>query len=173
MILIVGGSGSGKSAYAEQKASEVAGAKKLYYCATMVVDGEEGLLRAERHRKQRQGKGFCTIERGRDIAGLAAEVSGGVVLLECLSNLVANEMFVEDTIYAPFDVAQKVYREIRCLEGCTAELVIVTNNVFEDGICYDRVTLQYLEALAAVNRMLAKEADTVTEIVAGIPLTVK
>ncbi len=173
MILIVGGSASGKSAYAEQTAIEAAGARKLYYCATMQIDGEEGLARARKHQKQRQGKGFCTIERGRDIAGLAGRISGGVVLLECLSNLVANEMFAGDVIYAPLAVAQKVYREICCLNECAAGLVIVTNNVFEDGIVYDRATMRYLEALAAVNCMLAKEADTVTEIVAGIPLTVK
>ena len=62
--LIIGGSGSGKSEYAENQA--VLLSKKedlsLYYIATMKPFGEEGKRRVERHRRLRSGKGFFTIE---------------------------------------------------------------------------------------------------------------
>ena len=61
MILITGGSGSGKSAYGEKRILE-AGEMTRYYIATMEVFGEEGRKKVERHKMLRQGKGFITIE---------------------------------------------------------------------------------------------------------------
>ena len=58
-----GGSGSGKSAFAEQKAVSLAAGGELVYLATMQVYGEEGKKKVERHRQLRRGKGFETIER--------------------------------------------------------------------------------------------------------------
>ena len=48
-------------------------------------------------------------------------------------------------------------------------LVIVTNNVFEDGMIYDDSTMEYIEALGRINERLAAEADEVVEVVAGFP----
>ena len=64
MILVTGGSGSGKSAYAEELAVSLttAGGQR-YYLATMQPFGEEGRRRIERHKKLREGKGFLTIEQ--------------------------------------------------------------------------------------------------------------
>lgn len=66
MILITGGSGSGKSAYGEKRILE-AGEMTRYYIATMEVFGEEGRKKVERHKKLRQGKGFITIESPKDV----------------------------------------------------------------------------------------------------------
>ena len=51
-----------------------------------------------------------------------------------------------------------------------AHLLIVTNNVFEDGISYEETTAEYIEAMGQVNERLAAMADTVIEVVAGIPV---
>lgn len=51
--------------------------------------------------------------------------------------------------------------------------MIVSNNVFEDGIAYDASTLRYIEALGRINTRLADLADHVLEVVVGIPVTVK
>lgn len=45
MILVIGGSGSGKSAYAEKVALECQKEKRHFYLATMHVFGEEGQKR--------------------------------------------------------------------------------------------------------------------------------
>lgn len=66
MILITGGSGSGKSAYGEKRILE-AGEMTRYYIATMEVFGEEGRKKVERHKMLRQGKGFITIESPKDV----------------------------------------------------------------------------------------------------------
>ena len=61
--LIFGGSGSGKSEYAEKLSCELAQKNEKYYIATMIPYGEEGKKRVERHKKLREGKDFYTIDR--------------------------------------------------------------------------------------------------------------
>ena len=90
LTLIIGGSGSGKSAFAERLSA--AAGPGGFYLATMEPFGEEGRARIARHRAQRGALGFLTVERYTDLAG-AQIPPGADVLLEDLSNLLANEMF--------------------------------------------------------------------------------
>ena len=207
ITLITGGSGSGKSAYAEKyicHASNEKGFKKKYYIATMQVFDDEGQRKIDRHRRLRAGKGFITIEQPRDIKDAVSKLqsesslkTGRLALLECMSNLVANEMFppvdASDTKEAgvkkealdepenmrDYDntiisrVSKKVLKDVSILSENVAELVIVTNNVFEDGVCYDESTMNYIKAMGIVNRGLAAMAESVVEVVAGIPVEVK
>jgi adenosylcobinamide kinase/adenosylcobinamide-phosphate guanylyltransferase len=94
-------------------------------------------------------------------------------LLECVSNLAANEMFGRKAALPAGEVAQKVSADILTLAGQLDMLVVVSNNVFEDGVKYDETTAAYLEALGRINVRLAAAADAVTEVVAGIPVAVK
>lgn len=207
ITLITGGSGSGKSAYAEKyicHASNKKGFKEKYYIATMQVFDDEGQRKIDRHRRLRAGKGFITIEQPRDIKDAVSKLqsesslkTGRAALLECMSNLVANEMFppadasdtkeaggkkealdepenmrdYENTLISR--VSKKVLKEVSILSENVAELVIVTNNVFEDGVCYDESTMNYIKAMGTVNRGLAAMAESVVEVVAGIPVAVK
>ena len=94
MILITGGSASGKSAFAEDKLLSF-GDKKRYYLATMAVWDEECRERIRRHRIERSGKGFSTIEKPVDLKDVSLP-GGSAALLECVSNLTANELFREE-----------------------------------------------------------------------------
>ena len=177
MILVTGGSGSGKSAYAEGRLTDYR--KRGYhavYLATMQAGGEEGKRRVERHRAMRAGKGFRTVEQPRDLASCIPAICGrnpAAVLLECVSNLVANEMFAAGVARGAKETAEKVLAETALLEEETGALIAVTCNVFEDGYRYDADTEAYLYALGAVNRGLAARAEEVIEVVAGIPVRVK
>ena len=207
ITLITGGSGSGKSAYAEKyicHASKEKGCKEKYYIATMQVFDDEGQRKIDRHRRLRAGKGFITIEQPRDIQDAVSKLqsenclkTGRSALLECMSNLVANEMFppvaASDIQAAEAEketlddlenmkdyentgisrVSKKVLKDVSILSENVAELVIVTNNVFEDGVCYDESTMNYIKAMGIVNRGLAAMAESVVEVVAGIPVEVK
>ena len=207
ITLITGGSGSGKSAYAEKYICHVSnekGCKEKYYIATMQVFDDEGQRKIDRHRRLRAGKGFITIEQPRDIKKAVEKLqsenclkTGRSALLECMSNLVANEMFPlvdasgiqaaeakKEALDAPENmkdyetaqisrVSKKVLKEVSILSENVAELVIVTNNVFEDGVCYDESTMNYIKAMGIVNRGLAAMAEHVVEVVAGIPVAVK
>ena len=207
ITLITGGSGSGKSAYAEKyicHASNEKGCKEKYYIATMQVFDDEGQRKIDRHRRLRAGKGFITIEQPRDIQDAVSKLqsenclkTGRSALLECMSNLVANEMFPpvdasdikeaggkKEALDEPenmrdYDntlislVSKKVLKDVSILSENVAELVIVTNNVFEDGVSYDESTMNYIKAMGIVNRGLAAMAESVVEVVAGIPVAVK
>lgn len=170
--LITGGSGSGKSEYAETLAVELAKKEQLplYYIATMVPYGEEGHRRVERHRKLRAGKGFETIECFVNLKEQELP-EPGVVLLECLSNLTANEMFEENG--AGERTVEEILQGMESLRGRCVHLVTVTNDIFSDGLHYDETTEQYQRRLGILNQKLAREADRVTEVVCGIPLLVK
>jgi adenosylcobinamide kinase/adenosylcobinamide-phosphate guanylyltransferase len=177
MILILGGSGSGKSAFAEKKIKHISDKNKLkmYYLATMKVYGEREEKIVEDHRKMRAGKGFETIEQPEDIVQCLGKMEGGknAALLECMSNLAANEMFKDGKIVSEDDVVSKVCGGISELDKNLEELVIVSNNIFNDGVPYDDVTLSYIRSLAKINAFLAGKADEVWETVAGIPIKLK
>ena len=64
--LIFGGAACGKSAYGERLACALPRQGKLVYLATMEPVGEEAQARIRRHREQRAGKGFVTLERPRN-----------------------------------------------------------------------------------------------------------
>ena len=192
ITLVTGGSGSGKSAYAESLLSSCEGMR--YYIATMQIYDAEGEKKVERHRKLRAGKGFLTIESPINVgkiefvcAGKAEQaqyrqeaemkVQGNAekksALLECMSNLTANEMFTKDGIKSAEEVVGKIVSEIQTLSQKLDNLVIVTNNVFEDGVIYDAGTMEYLRALGRINAALARLADRVAEVVVGIPVELK
>ena len=168
LYLITGGSGSGKSAYAESCMDDFEGPK--YYIATMQIFDAEGEKKIERHRRLRQGKGFLTIEQPVDLAKIELCGNG---LLECMSNLVANEMFRDGKMLEAENVTAKILADVNHLRAQMNNLVIVTNNVFEDGMTYDTGTMEYLKALGTINTALAEMAEVVIEVVVGIPLTVK
>ena len=167
--LITGGSGSGKSAFAEEQVLN-AGEGQRIYIATMIPYGEEGKQRVERHRQLRKEKNFETIECYKNLASLKVP-QNSVVLLECMSNLVANEIFEPDGAHEK--TVEAVREGISGLMNQTQRLFVVTNEIFSDGIEYDPDTMRYLEYLGKVNQELAVLADQVTEVVYGIPVNVK
>lgn len=176
MVLILGGSGSGKSLYAEETAVSLAQTDmKKYYLATMQVFDEEGKKKVERHRRLRKDKGFFTIEQPTVISGALEKMEEGerTVLLECISNLAANEMFSKGKAEAANLVIENITRDIKLLKERTTNLVVVSNNVFEDGVIYDEMTMKYIQAMGKINRELAGLADRVVEVAVGIPVTVK
>ncbi len=186
--IVYGGSASGKSSYAESFAMSLQGEGRLLYIATMYpykwntteIDPET-MQRIERHRAMRADKGFDTVECYRHVEHIVAKRQD-VLLLECMSNLLANEMYLEPDSDAGSDMAEtmspvsnKIVQALIDLSTRVQELVIVTNDVFSDGgsLTYDESTREYVKNLAEINCALARVAETVTEVVCGIPVIVK
>ena len=82
-------------------------------------------------------------------------------------------MFSTDGMREEDAVVTKVVQDMELLAAKLDHLVIVTNNVFEDGISYDAGTMAYLRALGRINAALVKRADRVVEVVVGIPVILK
>ena len=199
IVLVTGGSGSGKSEYAEQLVMRFGDCRR-FYVATMEVFGEEGREKVLRHKRLRRGKGFVTLERQRNVGGLELHGTGErAVLLECVSNLAANEMFgggeteeagqggqelqinraeqesQEKDISPPQadQLADRIFGGICRLSRQADHMVIVTNEVGADGTAYDPYTMEYIRLMGLLNQRLARMADRVVEVVYGIPVVLK
>lgn len=186
MELVTGGSGSGKSAYAEsvicgkhRLLCETTENAPLYYIADMVPYGRETEKKIEAHRKMRAGKGFTTLEWYVDLPGKISapdspELKGSCVLLECVSNLTANEMYepagAQNT---GRDTPESVIKGVRMLKERCAHLVVVTNDVFRESVTDSEEMTAYKGNLGMINRALAEMADQVTEVVFGVPVCIK
>lgn len=165
LILVSGGSASGKSKYAEDLVVQAPAGPRIYVATMQVWDGESR-RRVERHRAMRAGKGFTTEERPTGLGDMPVP-EGAVVLLEDLTNLAANEWF---GLEGPEGAWERVLSGIRGLKEKAACTVVVANELFSDGIRYDKETAEYLGALAKLNRAVAAQADRVYEVVCGFPI---
>lgn len=163
-ILVTGGSGSGKSVWAEKQLGALPAPKKIYI-ATMKVYDEESVRRVERHRAQRRDLDMETVECEKNLGSLRI-AEGSALLLEDIPNLLANEMFDGGR-------PEAIVKDIsQLLRGC-AHAVIVTNDVFADGLRYAEGTDAYMRALARINAELAALCDLVVEVVYSIPVPIK
>ncbi len=182
MELVTGGSGSGKSAYAEDAVfrrheclqRQTGRTAPLFYLATMFPQGRETEEKIAEHRRMREGKGFLTLEWYQDLAGKLGDVpelTGSCILLECASNLTANEMYMEGG--AGERAAEAVVRGIRLMKEACRHLVVVTNEVFSESVPDTAEMENYKKNLARINCALAEMADRVTEVVYGIPVCIK
>lgn len=181
IVFISGGSGSGKSAFAENVAVRLGG--KKIYVATMPVFSEEDQKKVERHHRLRAGKGFTTMERPKALEGLPD--GGETVLIECMSTHTANFLFDPELAH-PLLKEAETKKEIiihdslvRIREELDPILIRKGNTIFVsaetgfDGRSYEPETEIYQRVLAGVNQYLAEHADAVFEVVCGIPVCVK
>ena len=165
LTLVSGGSASGKSEYAESLIL-ASNARPRVYVATMEVWDQESRDRVRRHRDMRKDKGFVTVEAPRNLRQ-AVIPQGGAALLECMSNLCANECFGPDGFEGAYD---RIWRGVCHLIETCEDVVIVTNELFSDGVAYPAETERYLSVLAELNRAIAEKADRVYEVCSGIPV---
>lgn len=166
LAMVLGGAASGKSAYAEQLTMSLSAER--FYIATMQTEDAESDKRIARHRKMRAGKGFITVERQLNLAGLVISHKGGAALLECASTLVGNELSMPGGAAA--DTAAAVYDGVENLLRQGLNLVVVSNNVFGAGGTYTPEMSAYLRQLGLLNRLIASRADLLVEVVCGLPI---
>lgn len=165
--LVIGGAASGKSEYAE---SLITGSEHLprYYIATMEPLDLECRARIEKHRKMRAEKQFLTIECYTGLSALRLPERGSV-LLECLGNLVANEIYSPAGAGTEQGALKAAAEGVEALLAQCRDLVVVSSEVFSAGERYAPGTDVYLRTLAGVHRALAQRADRVCEVVCGLP----
>jgi len=167
-IFISGGAKSGKSLYAERLSLEMR--KKdtpLYYLATMIPVDKEDDARITRHRLQRKGRGFETVEAGRDITAAVGQCDvRGTFLLDSVTALLANDMFTPDG-NVEHSAYKKVSADLTELLGMVNDIVIVSDYIYSDAYQYDDLTEAYRRGLAYIDRQIASLSDVVLEICAG------
>ncbi|MBS7219454.1 MAG: bifunctional adenosylcobinamide kinase/adenosylcobinamide-phosphate guanylyltransferase [Oscillospiraceae bacterium] len=167
--LVLGGSASGKSGWAEDLICALPRTGPMIYLATMEPWGGEAAARIGRHQILRSGKGFSyTVERPRDLAGWDPP-AGSAVLLEDLGNLVANELFSGESP-DPEGAYRRIRQGLDVLMASVQHLVVVSGDLFRDGVDYPTETGVYLDLMARLHQDLAAQANQVIELVCGLPV---
>ena len=179
ITLILGGARSGKSRLALEMASQ---AKTVLFVATASAGDEAMLHRITRHQSERPAH-WRTLEAELhvgdkiDIAFQKEEL----VLIDCITLLVSNVLcqYSADQFAAQTEemLEKQVTAEIEelqeTLKNLPASFIIVSNEVGLDIVPDNRLGRLYRDFLGRANQMLARSADEVYFMVAGIPLRVK
>lgn len=178
IILILGGSRSGKSEYAEELA--LASEGPVYYLATGIVTDAEMAERVEQHRRRRPAH-WQTIEEPLKVAQAIEPIRDkqGVLLLDSLSGWVTNLLYDHNLADWQWDEAREA-KALSLIEGFLAEL---GNSKLRALIVGDEVGLSLVPPTAEgrafrdlngkANQLVAARADEVYLVVAGLPLKIK
>jgi adenosylcobinamide kinase/adenosylcobinamide-phosphate guanylyltransferase len=179
-ILLIGGARSGKSSYAEELARQIGG--EVLFVATAEARDEEMRRRIEVHKKSRPSH-WHTLEAPCRVGGCIADFNDkfDVVVLDCVTLLVNNILCQHmetqgediDEKMVEQDVKSEISAIIECVQKNQATYIMVTNEVGEGIIPLGASTRIYRDVLGRANQMLARAADEVYLMVAGIPLRIK
>ena len=168
-IFISGGCKNGKSYFAQKLAVALAEFESeytvpLYYIATMTPVDAEDHKRIDRHRRERDGWGFITVEQAERIEGILQTCdTEGAFLVDSLTALLANEMFPPD---GPFDNAanDRVAAGLSKVLSSVGRLVIVSDFLYGDAAVYGLTTELFRKSLAQIDRIAAEVCDVVLEV---------
>lgn len=171
IVFLSGGVRSGKSKLAEEILSNLPYTNKIYLATSRPID-KEIRYRIDKHRNDRKNKQFTTIEKSENISAVIPGLKANdTVLLDCLGNLLANEMYSDlSTVFSKkmiLRTVEKIFSDIEMIRKKVHTLVIVSNEIFSDGIKYAEDAEPYLYALAALHIRIAKMSNVVIECVHG------
>ena len=170
LVFVIGGCRSGKSRHALQTAEKMAAGRRIFI-ATCVPQDAEMKQRVARHQKQR-GPNWVTVEEPLHLPAVILENSleADVVLVDCLTLWVNNLLMETDD---EKQIEENISRLIHTLKKATGAAVLVSNEVGTGIVPENKIARKYRDIMGLVNQAVAKAADTVIWMVAGIPVTVK
>lgn len=174
LILITGGARSGKSSYALELAEKKSDTR--IFIATCPSIDREMADRVRRHKKERQGRGWQTIEEEIELAKLFPEkVRGtGVVLIDCVTLWVNNILFT----YGEEKVDDFVIKDLclgwlEAIDGFAGTVICVTNEVGLGVVPENRLARKYRDLVGTCNQLIGQRADELVLVSCGVPLTIK
>jgi adenosylcobinamide kinase/adenosylcobinamide-phosphate guanylyltransferase len=175
VILVTGGSRSGKSAYAQKLAEEIDGPRA--FLATCPVVDDEMAERIRKHQNARGEADWHTIEESTDLAGALRNATDcGVILVDCLTLWINNLMYERSRKH--WEVTEEDI-EVICadvLDACSelsGTVIFVTNEVGMGIVPGDPLSRRYRDLVGKCNQIIAAAADGVILVTCGIPLTLK
>lgn len=179
IVLVTGGSRSGKSTFAENL---LQGKDNVLYIATAVVTDKEMEKRVEKHKKQRNQK-WATYEGYKDLDKILEEDSNKYVMLECVGTMVTNLIFDESYDFEKINgeeigalslrIRTEIEKTIIAAKEKDKELVIVTNEVGWGLVSEHRLGRIFSDILGHINQLIAKLCDEAYLVSCGLPLKLK
>ena len=186
LILITGGSRSGKSSYAESIAAKT-GTDILYIATALPIDSEME-ARIAKHRQHRPSC-WQTVEAYHDLDRVIAENSTGksAILLDCVTVMLTNLLFDTARLQdldletadskAIDDLEEQSGKEfqklITGLPAIDIPVIIVTNELGMGLIPISRISRIFTDIHGRINQLLAAAAQEVYLCVSGIPIQIK
>lgn len=166
VILITGGSRSGKSSYAEQLALSLSDAP--VYLATARIWDDEFRERVRRH-KERRGPQWTNLEEEKYLS--LHDLAGRVVVIDCMTLWATNFFFDLDSDVDAALAALKA--EFDLFTNQDATFIFVTNEIGMGGVSDNAVQRHFTDLQGWMNQYVASHADEVILMVSGIPVKIK
>jgi adenosylcobinamide kinase/adenosylcobinamide-phosphate guanylyltransferase len=169
VTLVLGGARSGKSRYAQQLAEQ---SRHVVFVATAKASDEEMRLKIERHRTDRPQE-WRTIEEPLNLPEVMAENERGseVILVDCLTIFAANLLEAEGEDSKAIE--RRVDALCEALQIAQCNVVLVSNEVGSGVVPEYAVGCRFRDLLGEINQKVARIADDVVLLVAGLPLALK
>ncbi|MEE9500074.1 MAG: bifunctional adenosylcobinamide kinase/adenosylcobinamide-phosphate guanylyltransferase [Candidatus Omnitrophota bacterium] len=169
LILVLGGARSGKSSYAVELAKEFK--KKVVFIATAASCDEEMAKRIALHRNSRP-KQWKLVEEGRDISAILPALKDRyeVVLIDCLGLLVSN-LLADDL--TDDEIEKRIKKLVEAILKIDVTTIVVSNEVGSGIVPMNALARRFRDLLGLSNQMIAKKADEVIFMRAGIPVRIK
>ncbi|HET9909016.1 MAG TPA: bifunctional adenosylcobinamide kinase/adenosylcobinamide-phosphate guanylyltransferase, partial [Anaerolineales bacterium] len=167
---------SGKSSYAQSLAEQTG--ESVTFIATAQAFDEEMSARIQKHRAERP-VAWETLEIPIDLASHIQKIKSEVIILDCVTLLASNLLmqFVKDDLVeeAPFKLAIQTEVEglLDAIRGQEQDWIIISNELGLGLVPPYQMGRVYRDWLGWANQRLAREADQVIFMVAGIPMVVK
>ena len=172
-ILLLGGARSGKSAFAQDLAEKMGG--KILFVATGEPLDDEMRDRIAQHQKARPSD-WRTLELPRGTGTKLSEQidDAEVVILDCITLLVAN-LLGDEPGYSDAEnqVLQEIEALIASIKSLNRTVIIVSNEVGLGVVPDSRLGRIYRDALGKANQLIARNADDVYFMTAGLPIQIK
>lgn len=166
-ILLIGGSKSKKSNLAQDLCIKLSDKDSRFYWATMIPTDKEDDERILNHIEDRAGMSFKTIECGKNILKYKDKIQSSTVLFDSITAYLANEMFSQIRTDDNKTITERCSADLLNLSLISSNFVCVCDDLWHDGGKYDDLSKSYIKNLAMICRNLAKEFDTVCEVIAG------
>lgn len=165
VTLVLGGARSGKSAYAE---ALVEAAGRGLYLATAEAGDAEMAERIRRHR-ERRGESWVTVEEPLDLAGALRRHAhpGRPILVDCLT------LWLSNLMAAGHDVDGEMTALADGFATLAGPLVLVSNEVGLGLVPETPLGRAFRDHAGRLNQTIARKADRVVFIAAGLPLILK
>ena len=175
VILVTGGARSGKSLFAQELAERL-GSEKIFVATCPVMD-EELKERVEKHKKQREDRGWQTIEETVDLERVLGDVvRHDVVLIDCLTLWISNLLhhFMDQGIHLTEDHVSQLCRKVLLVsKKALGTVIMVTNEVGMGIVPVNPLARKYRDLLGRCNQVMAQGADEVIFMISGIPMRIK
>jgi adenosylcobinamide kinase / adenosylcobinamide-phosphate guanylyltransferase len=169
VTLVLGGARSGKSRYAQQLAEQ---SHRVVLVATAKVTDDEMHAKIERHREDRP-KNWLTVEEPLELAKVLEEHerNSEVIVVDCLTIFAANLLETEGENSEAID--RRVEVLCAALQRVQCNVVLVSNEVGSGVVPAYPLGRRYRDVLGEMNQKVARVADDVVLMVAGLPLALK